>query len=355
MLPLAGAAILLAEDHPLNQQVAEEFLTKLGLRVSIANNGQEAVDLAQSQHFDAVLMDLHMPVLDGYAATSAIRSLPNAKRLPVIAMTAAVMPEDRLRCQQVGMVDFVAKPVEPQELVNVLLRRIDPTGIRPPAVEVAAPVDRLDSPVGAPGVSLPYGASGFDMPAAVARLSGDENMLGRLLLRFAEDYQNAAEDLQRLLETDQAQDAREWLHALKGVAGNLGISALAESARQLEKTLKDGGDCRSLLASGSLKTFQQALADSLSTLRQSSTEVVAPSSSYSREELLALLRQLPHYLREQELLPENLFAALQASVGLDAPNLPIARLVRQLDNFDHAGALATLQQLAELQQISLDE
>lgn len=351
MQPPAGAAVLLVEDHPLNQQVAQEFLTKLGLQVSIANHGQEALELVRSHHFDVVLMDLHMPVMDGFVATAAIRAMPDCAQLPIIAMTAAVMPEDRQRCQEVGMVDFIAKPVEPQELVDVLLRRVDPAGIRPEQVPTASP---LRATISAP-VALPYGSAGFDISAALARLSGDEAMLGRLLAHFVDDYQNAAESLHQRLQ-EPAPAPQDWLHSLKGVAGNLGLSALAEATRQLEKTLKDGASQSTLLDSAAGEHFLNTLQQSLHTLRQApAIPVPVDTASCSREELITLLRCLPPYLREQELLPESLFNALRGCIGLDAPNLPLARLLRQLDNFDHAGALLTLEQLAQLLQISLEE
>ncbi len=121
-----GARVLLAEDNPVNQLVASLLLKRRGVEVTIANDGSEAVNWVRRQPFDLVLMDLHMPVMDGLEATRQICALPAGENLPIIAMTAAVMPEDRERCSAAGMVDFVAKPIDPDELMQALARWLKP-------------------------------------------------------------------------------------------------------------------------------------------------------------------------------------------------------------------------------------
>jgi CheY-like chemotaxis protein len=121
MSSIRGAHVLLAEDDPVNQQVATAFLEMSGLQVTRANNGLEAVDLIKRERFDAVLMDMQMPEMDGLHATRAIRLLPQAARLPIIAMTANAMDEDRQACLAAGMNAHVSKPINPKELVRTLL------------------------------------------------------------------------------------------------------------------------------------------------------------------------------------------------------------------------------------------
>ncbi|OQA31478.1 MAG: Signal transduction histidine-protein kinase BarA [Betaproteobacteria bacterium ADurb.Bin341] len=121
-----GASILVVEDNAFNQQVAKEFLCRRGADVVLASHGGEAIDRVRHQHFDAILMDLHMPEMDGLEATRQIRALPGGREVPVIAMTAAVMAEDRQRCAELGMNDFVAKPMDPDELLRSLARWIAP-------------------------------------------------------------------------------------------------------------------------------------------------------------------------------------------------------------------------------------
>jgi len=121
MRPIHGARVLLAEDDLVNQQVATAFLEMAGLSVTVARNGLEAVDAIKREHFDAVLMDMQMPEMDGLHATRAVRLLPEGAHLPIIAMTAAAMDEDKQACLAAGMDAHVSKPIDPKELVRTLL------------------------------------------------------------------------------------------------------------------------------------------------------------------------------------------------------------------------------------------
>lgn len=124
---LKGARILVAEDNRINQQVVKEFLKLSGMAVTIANNGQEALDLLKTQSFDAILMDMQMPVMDGVEATKTIRSNPDYANLPIIALTAGVTQEERDSCTLSGMNDFVPKPVNPKMLIATLARWVTVT------------------------------------------------------------------------------------------------------------------------------------------------------------------------------------------------------------------------------------
>jgi CheY-like chemotaxis protein len=122
--------VLLAEDDLVNQQVAAAFLAMGGLNVTLASNGLEAVDWVKKAPFDAVLMDMQMPDLDGVGATRVIRHLPQAANMPIIAMTAAAMDEDKQECLAAGMNAHVAKPIDPKELVDTLLHWVPAIGHR---------------------------------------------------------------------------------------------------------------------------------------------------------------------------------------------------------------------------------
>jgi len=135
---LAGARVLLVEDNDLNQEVALALLHHLGLQVDVAGDGAEAVARVQQQAYDAVLMDVQMPVMDGLSATRAIRRLPAGAGLPILAMTANAMREDRARCLAAGMDDHLAKPIEPEQLIAKLQRWLRPAG-PPPDIPADAP------------------------------------------------------------------------------------------------------------------------------------------------------------------------------------------------------------------------
>lgn len=124
-LPLRGRRVLLVEDNPLNQLVAQAFLQQAGLEVETLNDGDEAVRLmahTEPGHFALILMDMHMPMLDGLDASRLIQQMPQARHLPIIAMTASVMPSDQALCREAGMVDMVTKPIVPGELIDTLLK-----------------------------------------------------------------------------------------------------------------------------------------------------------------------------------------------------------------------------------------
>lgn len=117
---LVNTRVLLVEDMPLNQQVASEFLRNAKLRVVVADNGQEALDLLEHTTFDVILMDIQMPVMDGLEATRIIRQQPQFATLPIIAMSAGVTLDEREKCQAVGMTDFIAKPIHPLQMLEKL-------------------------------------------------------------------------------------------------------------------------------------------------------------------------------------------------------------------------------------------
>jgi CheY-like chemotaxis protein len=132
MRPLHGARVLLVEDNPVNQQVACAFLAIMKLQVEVADNGLQAVERVRQEEFDAVLMDMQMPELDGASATRLIRALPGRADLPIIAMTAGAMERDVQDCLAAGMNAHVSKPIDPRQLVRTLL-----AWVRPPAGEQA--------------------------------------------------------------------------------------------------------------------------------------------------------------------------------------------------------------------------
>jgi two-component system sensor histidine kinase/response regulator len=126
MASIRGARVLLVEDNDINQAVATHMLEEAGLAVEVAENGQVALDCLAQASYDLVLMDMQMPVMDGITATTAIRRTARLRGLPIVAVTANVMPQDRQRCMAAGMNDFLAKPIEPEQLNHVLRKWIRP-------------------------------------------------------------------------------------------------------------------------------------------------------------------------------------------------------------------------------------
>lgn len=226
----SNAHILLAEDNRINQEVALELLTEAGLNVEIANNGFEALEKARDGDYDLILMDMQMPGMDGLDATRAIRALPGWKTKPILAMTANAFDEDRQRCFDVGMNDFIAKPVDPDQLYSTLLRWLPTAAIVPP---VAA-----TEPLPAELAAIP----GLDAARGLKVLNGKVSVYRHLLRQYALDH---ADDMTRLRERMVQSDrdaVRRLAHTLKGSSGNLGATEVQRLAAELEAAIKAGDD-----------------------------------------------------------------------------------------------------------------
>ncbi|MDE2586361.1 MAG: response regulator, partial [Betaproteobacteria bacterium] len=226
---LAGLRILVVEDNPLNQQVAQELLTHAGAYVQVANDGRQGINSIQSARvpFDVVLMDIQMPEMDGYEATRILREEMGIT-LPIIAMTANALPADRAACLAAGMNDHVGKPINISELVATILRHC-----RHDSVGETRTRGALDP-------SLPPLPAGFDLANALARLDQNRPLFAKLVRQFASD-QGAllTRAYQALRQGDRAAASRE-LHTLKGLAATLGAQSLAHSAAETEARLKAG-------------------------------------------------------------------------------------------------------------------
>ena len=229
---LEGARVLVVEDNEINQQVACELLQQVGLEVVVVGDGRQATEAVGRGRYDAVLMDVQMPVMDGYEATRIIRRDPRFAKLPIIAMTASAMVEDRQRCQEAGMDDHVSKPIEPKILTGVLARWIHP------GRSVIVRTGRFDA------AKPPQEAQGFgivdsvDMNAGIERLGGDERLYKKLLVKFARNHAAEGRAIRRAIDSADAPGAARLAHNLRGVAGNVGAMALADVAGRLE------GACR---------------------------------------------------------------------------------------------------------------
>jgi PAS domain S-box-containing protein len=227
--PLRGTHILLVEDNALNQQVARAFLEGAGMDVSIAANGREAVRRVESKHFDAVLMDLQMPEMDGLEAAARIRQIPGCIDLPIIAMTAAVMERDRQASAQAGMNDFVTKPIDPEKLIQSLCRWVKP----PKNGALAGSSSNALAPTDAPEEILNH--PDIDAQFALERLAGNSELYAKLLREFTE---RCVEIDKRLAAPTDHDSLSRFIHQLKSETGSLGLSKLARLCADLEWQLE---------------------------------------------------------------------------------------------------------------------
>ncbi len=237
-----GVRILLAEDNPVNQEVALELLRAVGMHVDVAQDGREALALAQSNAYDLILMDVQMPGMDGLAATAAIRRLPDRQTLPILAMTANAFDEDRRRCLAAGMNDHVGKPVDPDVLFATLLKWL-PDQATDPGYDGS---DR--APETAPVVP-PVGAAtslddipGLDPSVGLRSLRGRVGRYGALLKLFAASHADDMDRVQAHLSANENEEAQRLAHALKGAAGTLGVFRIQAQAADLEQAILGNAD-----------------------------------------------------------------------------------------------------------------
>ena len=232
---LEGLRLLVVEDNANNRQVAQELLLNEGAVVELADNGERGVAavLAASPPFDAVLMDIQMPVMDGYTATARIRAESRFAGLPIIAMTANALASDRAACLAAGMDDHIGKPFELADLVATLLRLTGRPLARAPAAQAA--------PQAPPELVLQARRSGIALEPALRRLEGNAPVYARMLRTFGRDLPDTLEKLREHLAADERREAALVAHGIKGLAGMLGAEDLQACASRVEHALRPGG------------------------------------------------------------------------------------------------------------------
>jgi signal transduction histidine kinase/CheY-like chemotaxis protein/HPt (histidine-containing phosphotransfer) domain-containing protein len=230
--------VLLVEDNPINREVARELLASAGLAVEEAHHGREAIAMLERETFDAVLMDVQMPEMDGLEAIAIIRRMDGLAELPVIAMTAHAMMGDRERFLAAGMSDYLAKPIDEETLLRVLSRWLR---VAPANTPRSGPVRRVaaNGDDGVPGLAVEEG---------IRRLGGNPQLYRSLTQLFEHQLTNDLVQVKEMLGAAHRQDAQRVLHALKGAAATVAANRVARAAAALEATLGGDGDCTAALA-----------------------------------------------------------------------------------------------------------
>ncbi|MGZ4954510.1 MAG: response regulator [Methylobacter sp.] len=227
---IKGAKLLLVEDNHINQQIAKETLEQEGFEIAIATDGRDAVQKIRASYFDAVLMDLEMPIMDGYEATRIIRSEAQFDALPIIAMTAHAMNDVREKCLQIGMNGYVTKPIDVDELLENLIKFIKPELRKTSASCLTRTTQQTE-------VLLPELLPGIDIQRALKNVVGNVQLLHDLLLKFDQGFSDAHIRLDALLQAGDVDSALRYLHTMKGVAANLAMLELKTCIEALEQAL----------------------------------------------------------------------------------------------------------------------
>jgi signal transduction histidine kinase/HPt (histidine-containing phosphotransfer) domain-containing protein/ActR/RegA family two-component response regulator len=330
---LRGIRVLVAEDDPVSQVLARDLLVRRGAMVTLAATGAEAVDAAAAGGFDIVLMDIRMPEMDGLQACRHIRALPNGG-LPIVALTANALAEDRERCLAVGMDGYLTKPLEPESLAAELCRCL-----RLPAGDTAG------QPTAEAAFSLQHAPPGFDA-ARVQRWRDEYPDVWRGMVRsFVADCPAAVTAIGDALEAGDRARAGDLLHRLNGASGALGATDLSAAAGRLELALKDTGPVDGGLRAGFFARAEATLAALVAVEEKASAGSAAPGY----RERSQRLRALEALLEAGNTRALDHRPWLESWVDNDAP-AEVRELLRQIEALDFPAALVILRGLGGREQ-----
>ncbi len=348
---VAGARILLTEDNEINQQIAVELLEGAGAQVQIANNGQEAVEKVAQSVFDVVLMDLQMPVMDGFQATAKIRSDPRFARLPIIAMTAHATVEERQKCLNAGMDDHISKPIDPVTMFETIGKHYRPA----PAGKQEAPKPASTKPQ--PSVPSPEVLSdlpGIDVALGLKRVAGNRKLYLKLLRDFHRDYPAAVGTIEEAIAGKRDEEALRLSHTLKGVSGSLGAMDLFAAAEEVESALKAGDPEKAVASLPRVAELLGIVISGLAGLAETAEKapVASPKEDVNREALGAEMATLADMLRknnpEAEVVLEKVTSLCRGQWSVSTRKIGAA-----VDLFDFKAATKALEELADEANVAL--
>jgi two-component system sensor histidine kinase/response regulator len=340
---LRGARVLLVEDNELNQEVAMGLLEPAHMSIDLAENGELAVQMVGNHDYDLVLMDIQMPVMDGIAATIAIRSNPRFRELPIIAMTANAMDAEREMCRQAGMNDHVSKPIDPDAMFATVMRWIKPRRTRPsgtPAqkVEAASPQNLSDLPE----------IDGVDIKDGLKRVGGNSRLYRELLMKFAAKHSDAGLQITDALRIGDRNAAERIAHTIKGVAGNIGIKPVQLAAEKLEKAIRESDSAVETM----LHDFTSILRTQIDAIEQAlplETLVLEVESRKSFDPLAAShgFTRLRSQLEASDGDSEETFRTLKSVLAGQVDTARLDALGADISDFNFTWALSKLDEIAK--------
>jgi len=341
-----GSRILLVEDNAINREVAIELLSGVGLAVDMAENGREAVERTRNTSYDLILMDVQMPEMDGLEATQVIRSMAGKANLPILAMTANVFVEDRQACLETGMNDFVAKPVDPENLFSTLIKwlpkRATSATTKPssvPPCPAAADNTALRTQLAA--------IEGMDSETGLRNLRGNTAGYLRLLRQFDTTHGEDVRKLSMHLTDGEIDKARSLAHTLKGAAGTLGLTRLQEATRSLEENLRNHGGKGS---GEELSHLMEAVSAEQNNLhktlaRLAVQEVPEQTVEANPVEASGVLDRLKVLLATDDTAANALFSKSRVLLRSTFGSV-VEQLGQQIEAFDYQAALKTLESIS---------
>lgn len=340
---IKGARILLAEDNDLNQEVAVGLLQDAGFKVDIANNGQETLEMLPKKPYDIILMDMQMPVMDGVTATLEIRKDERYQDLPIVAMTANAMEQDKQKCLEAGMNDHVGKPIEPDDLFRALLKWIKPRQAKPrknstkkPAASQPSLADAWLPPI-----------TGLDVELGLRRVLGKRPLYLSMLRKYVANQKGLPDELRSALGAGDFIAAERLAHTAKGVNGNIGATELQMMAAEIEKLIRQKTETSAI--EEKLTVFaaaQKALVDALQQALPQEEQPDTPTSALDLAKATEVVQMLAGLLAEDDSeasdVLENNLDLLRFALGVES----FSKVDGAIKQFDFEKALSHLKQRA---------
>lgn len=327
---LKGARVLLVEDNKINQIVILGLLEELNIMVDVAENGEEAVELAKLNHYHLILMDLQMPVMDGFEATKVIRTIGDYAQIPIIALSAAVMQKDKELTSAVGMNAHLSKPIHKEDLVHTLVEWISPlycSNEQTPTNEVPNAVPFNDT------------INGIDMNDLIARVGNDRDKIKRYLLYFCDQYQNTKVKIESV--PLKSKEFNEIIHTLKGASGNLSMTKVYKSAIAIEKT-NDDEELQLLLFT--LFSSIEEVVDSIQNIYHENKEEKI-RESYLIEDIKIFIQQIIEDMEQSSIIQADRIEGLEHRLlGICSEDLR-QKVIAQLTVYRYDKALIILQKI----------
>ena len=345
---IRGARVLLVEDNELNREVATGLLEGAPVTVSAVDNGEVAIRMLNESKYDIVLMDMQMPVMDGLAATRAIRQNSQFKDLPIIAMTANAMACDRENCLEAGMNDHLTKPIDPDKLFDALLRWI-PARTAAPKV-AGAPVVSAQRP---PADSAPLEIPGIDTQTALKRTGGNRQRYVSLLRRFADSQEHAVDEIRAAFKAKDSATAQRIAHSLKGAAANLGANALATAVSGAEVAIKTQSEVEPALVEME-RTLFAAVAAIQKTLPSAGKVELTLTGNGDPSIVLQPLSRLQELLEADDGEAAEFILGAQGSFSAVLSRTEIETLTRMVSDFDYESALRAVSGIANRLSLKLE-
>ena len=355
---LENMRVLVVEDHPINQQLVMELLRSMGVQADLAQHGQEAIArLAERapDYYSLVLMDLQMPVLDGYETTRRLRADPRYPTLPIVAMTAHVMVAEQERCLALGMRGHIGKPIDPDELYRLVASfcpRESPAKAREAHVEAPRPVLRTvplthSERVQAQALPVVPRLDGLDSAAGLKRTRGNRDLYVSLLKQFVMGFAAFGEELTLLIREGKFDDAQRLAHSLKGVAANVGAERVAHTAGVLEQVLKRGEatDVALTDVERELRPVVTQLAEALhidATMTTPPLDAACSVFDISSVSLPAWVDELRRLMADGDVAAQQLWGERGDELKDVLPGAVYGQVRRALDNFEFDAALSAL-------------